>query len=274
MRKNVINAKDNVKIHYEVAAGKNGKHPLVLLHGLGGNIRSWDEERKILKELGYTTVAIDLRGHGFSGRPHGESSYELIKFVEDIRCVLENEKISTCILIGHCLGGMIALYTQALYPHTAKALILIDTGFYAPYIGKHSVTKVLVKKMFHVLGRYAPKLHFSGHVPAAKYKGTSEYDIPRMLSDITHVSLHSYFLTCAQITAFNGSYLLKKIQIPTLIIQGEKDTVFPPRMAEALQSRIKNSTIEFVPDATHILVINNPISVAVSIERFLINCKL
>ncbi len=192
----------------------------------------------------------------------------------DLQAVLKKEKVKNCVLIGHCLGGMIALYTQALYPNTAEALILVDSGFYAPYVGKYAVTKVLTRKMFHLIGKYLPKMHFSGHVPAEKYKGTGEYDIARMLSDISHVSLYSYFLMCAHITAFNGSHLLGKIKVPTLIIQGEKDTVFPSEMARDLKKRIKNSTIEFVPDATHILVINNPVNVAASIERFVINCRL
>lgn len=272
MKKNIFNPHDKVKIHYEITQGKKGKPTLVFLHGLGGNIRSWDTEIKIFSQLGYTTLAIDLRGHGYSGRPKEEKAYELMHFVKDIRAVYKEEKIRSSILIGHCLGGMIALFLQAIYPSSARALILVDSGFYAPYIGKYHVTSRLIRKMLYVLGKYAPKVHFAGHVSASKYKGTGEYNLFRVLSDVTHVSLSSYFLICSHITTFDGSHLLKKIKVPTLIIQGDKDTVFPPQMAKDLKARIKNSTIDFIPNATHILVINQPTSVAASIDRFIINC--
>lgn len=272
MKKNIANPSDKVKIHYEIIRGKEEKPTIIFLHGLGGTMRAWDSERKIFSKLGYTTIAIDLRGHGYSGRPTHESSYELKHFVKDIHTVVSKEKVKQSILVGHCLGGMIALYLQALYPKTAKALILVDSGFYAPYIGRHHVAKIFVKKMFALMGKYAPKHHFSGHVAPEKYKGTGEYNLFRMISDITHVSLSSYFLICSHITAFDGSHLLEKIKIPTLIIQGNKDTVFPKEMAKDLKKRIKNSTINFIPNATHILVINHPTSVAASIDRFIINC--
>ena len=64
--------------------------------------------------------------------------------------------------------------------------------------------------------------------------------------------------------------LLNKILIPTLIIEGTKDSIFPPKVAEHLSKRIKNSQLNLMEGENHIIVLNNPDDLSKTINEFLL----
>lgn len=271
MQKDISNPKDDVDIHYDITFGDKTKPMIVLLHGLGGDLTAWDKERKIFTKLHYSSLAVDLRGHGKSGRPSHEDGYNFKKIAEDVFFVLKHESIMQPILVGHCLGGMIAMVIEASHPHTAKALVLVDTSYKPPIFGQVMANHIFLQKIAHILAKYLPLSYIEKRAEYEKFLNTSDYDMQRIFSDITHTSLKSYLMLSKHITNFNGIDLLKKIQIPTLVIEGLNDTVFPPDIAQELHARIKHSTIEFVPNANQILVLTSPTELTATIDRFIEN---
>ncbi|MBI2622701.1 MAG: alpha/beta fold hydrolase, partial [Candidatus Levybacteria bacterium] len=102
------------------------KRYLVFLHGLGSDLTAWKSERETLRNLGFPTLALDLRGHGLSGRPDNESAYELGNFVKDVLSVLEKEGIEKPVLVGHCFGGMVAIALEGTYSKNVHLFLLIQ----------------------------------------------------------------------------------------------------------------------------------------------------
>jgi pimeloyl-ACP methyl ester carboxylesterase len=101
--------------------------PLVLVHGFTGAADDFREHLEPLSALG-RTIAIDQRGHGDSTNTGAAASYTLETLVGDLRAFLDARDIDGCDLLGHSMGGMVALrFTLAHAPRVAS-LILMDTA--------------------------------------------------------------------------------------------------------------------------------------------------
>lgn len=268
-RTQLIHALDGVSISYNrYPDSRKNKPCLVFLHGLGGDLTVWNTERTLLAQKGYQTLAIDLRGHGLSQRPKGEAFYALSRFSDDVRAVLAKEKIKKAVVIGHCFGGMVALTLVSKRPSFLKGLVLIDTSFKPAFLSNLFTFHPFFEKLLYFLAIHSPRVSKKGHIDFSKFIGTSDLNAKRIFSDILHTSLRSYLLSLDQIFHLNATALLKTITVPTLIIEGEQDSIFPLPIAKELAHRIKHSHLDVIPNANHILVINNPVDVTEDILRF------
>ncbi len=269
MRGKYLTSFDGAKIYYHKTE-KDKDRWLIFLHGFGGDLTAWQKERAYFTEGGLSTIAMDLRGHGLSERSNNKDFYKLGNFAKDVVALIEIEKLKNVVVIGHCFGGMVATYFQTQFPKISRALILVDTSFKPPFISPHGVSQVLLKHLFDLLVKIAPNINLHGHADFDQFVGTPDINLKRIFSDILHTSLKSYFLLCDQLIELDLKQLLSKIDVPTLIIEGAKDTIFPPDVAKYLNLRIKKSELDIIEGANHILVLNNPKQLEESIERFLV----
>jgi pimeloyl-ACP methyl ester carboxylesterase len=267
MQKSVV-ALDEVKVNYEITRGKKQK-AFVFLHGLGGDLRAWDKERKILDDIGYTTLAIDLRGHGLSGRPETREAYSFGNFALDVELVLQRENLSNIVLIGHCFGGMVSLMHAYLYPKFITSLILIDTSYKPPHFSEFFAHHKVFEYLIPFFASITPPTYDKSTVDYEKFIHTSDFDKKRIFSDIMHTSLKSYLLISQNLLHFDAKEILNAIKIPTLVIEGTKDSVFPPEIAVYLHKKIKSSEITFIKGANHIVVLTNPKEVTEAIVEFI-----
>ncbi|MBA3868566.1 MAG: alpha/beta hydrolase [Anaerolineae bacterium] len=106
------------------AEGPKSGSPMVLLHG--GSV-SWENLQPLLPTFieHWHVFALDLRGHGKSGRP-AEESYHATDYARDVVAFLHQQVDQPAILIGHSLGGLAALATAPQVPDCISALILLD----------------------------------------------------------------------------------------------------------------------------------------------------
>src|SRR3954453_20899357 len=105
-------------------AGSGG--PVVLLiHGITGNAKQWDDVVPVLAER-YTVVAPDLHGHGESAKPRGD--YSLGAYAASVRDLLVALGHRRATVVGHSLGGGIAMQFAYEYPPFAERLVLVSSG--------------------------------------------------------------------------------------------------------------------------------------------------
>lgn len=102
-----------LKLHYAVW-GNQGRPPLVLIHGGRDHCRNWDPVALALQDR-YTVYAPDLRGHGDSGWALG-GMYSLPEFVLDTATLVASLGDGPLTIIGHSLGGAVALQYAGTYP--------------------------------------------------------------------------------------------------------------------------------------------------------------
>ena len=114
---------DGVEIQLAIWEGKGD--PVLCIHGLTANCRSWDRIASTLAP-DYRVLAMDLRGRGLSDKP--EKGYFVEQHVQDVHHVLEDLGLKKVILMGHSLGAFASLAFAARYPDLVEKLILIDAG--------------------------------------------------------------------------------------------------------------------------------------------------
>lgn len=111
-----------MKLHYRIV-GEEG-FPLVILHGLFGFSDNWQTHAKKLSSY-FKVILVDLRNHGHS--PWSDDfSYHLM--VEDVSELLTSLHIQKCILLGHSMGGKVAMHFAQKYPEKLEKLIVVDIG--------------------------------------------------------------------------------------------------------------------------------------------------
>ena len=112
-----------LRLHY-VDWGNEGAPPLVLVHGGRDHCRNWDWVAARLRDR-YHVIAPDLRGHGDSEWAVG-SSYALSEYVYDLAQLIHQTGVAPVPIIGHSLGGMIALRYAGVYPDNVSRLVAIE----------------------------------------------------------------------------------------------------------------------------------------------------
>src|SRR5436190_11805376 len=105
-------------------AGSGGP-VLLLIHGVTGNARQWDDVVPLLAER-YTVVAPDLLGHGESAKPRGD--YSLGAYAAGARDLLVALGHRRATVVGHSLGGGVAMQFAYEYPPFAERLVLVSSG--------------------------------------------------------------------------------------------------------------------------------------------------
>jgi pimeloyl-ACP methyl ester carboxylesterase len=110
-----------MKLHYRELG--NGQ-PLVILHGLFGFSDNWQTHAKKLAEY-YRVILIDLRNHGHSEWSE-EFSYSIM--VEDVKELYDSLELKKSILMGHSMGGKVAMLFTQLHENLVEKLIVVDIG--------------------------------------------------------------------------------------------------------------------------------------------------
>ncbi|OGQ48854.1 MAG: hypothetical protein A2W66_05675 [Deltaproteobacteria bacterium RIFCSPLOWO2_02_56_12] len=125
---------DGLKLHY-VEWGNPDHDSLILVHGNRDHSRSWDFFVEALLAQTYHPlhiVALDLRGHGDSEWPPPERGYRHEDFLIDLKGLARHLEKDSFTLVGHSLGGSMAMLFAACFPAQVKKLVLIEaTGPYA-----------------------------------------------------------------------------------------------------------------------------------------------
>ncbi|GAB0117350.1 alpha/beta fold hydrolase [Acidisoma sp. 7E03] len=108
-------------IRYGAAA--DGRPPVVLLHGLFGSARNWGQHQKALGDGGRLVLGLDLRNHGES--PHGPVlSYAAL--AEDVAETLASLDVPHCRLLGHSMGGKVAMALALTRPDLVERVVVAD----------------------------------------------------------------------------------------------------------------------------------------------------
>jgi pimeloyl-ACP methyl ester carboxylesterase len=103
-----------------------GDPPIVFLHGMGTSAASWEQCMEVLRDR-HLVVAIDLLGHGHSPVPDDPAQYTRDVALDDIDEVLASLP-SAAVLVGHSLGGYLALAHAATRPGAVLGIVVINTG--------------------------------------------------------------------------------------------------------------------------------------------------
>ncbi len=112
-------------IQIQLAEWKGGGEDVICIHGLTANCRCWDVIAPAISP-GHRLLAVDLRGRGLSDKP--PTGYSEEHHIRDLIKVMDDLQLERAVLMGHSLGGYIAMGCAAMHPERVKGLILLDAG--------------------------------------------------------------------------------------------------------------------------------------------------
>ena len=263
----IIKLSNKQKVNYKF--DNCTKTVLVFIHGLGSNLTVWKKEYDYFKEKGYGVLSVDLQCHG-SSSCRKKSGFE--QFVKDIRLLIKKLKIQKVILIGHSLGGLIALDYYRRYPKNVKAIISIDSSYEIslktlnPFVPLQFVVR---KVMTMIMSKRKNKPH---KVDFQKFKGKSDleiiYELDSSMGDF--IDRSSIMEDLLKIEFYS---LLEKIKIPVLVVASSDDEVFMVKVSKEMAKRIPDGHFQKIK-GTHSIVSKNPVEIDHIIESFLKKQKL
>lgn len=255
------------EIFYKTNQLEKNKPTLLFVHGLSGSSSAWIKYEKKFQQ-NYNIISIDLRGHGKSVKKRKLKDYALPEFSQDIYLLIKFLHLKNIVFISHSFGTLIAQHFLCQYPNIARAAIFLSPNF---NIGKEPRTKALkyFLKLFFFLEWLPWALPTGKHIDYVHYLNSGDWNVRRMLADVKNTSWRVFYYCTRQSYELNAEKILPELQLPTLIIHGKKDSIFPVANSLAMSKMLKNADLKILDQADHILVLNYFIEVSTVIEKFL-----
>lgn len=245
---------NNTIINYAQFGSEKGD-PLVFLHGFPFDSSMWEPQIKSLPE-NIRAITLDFRGHGQSDV--GNAHYSIEFFADDVIALLDFLGISNAVICGLSMGGYVALRLVERHPDRVNALVLCDTRSESD-TNEGRVKRASTVRSVQADGVKGFAENFVKAVFAPRSFETAESEIVRIKNIIENTSPLSICGTLLALAArTDTTESLKRIDVPTLILVGEHDTLTPPSASIEMQKLIHGSELFVVPDAAHMSNLENP----------------
>ena len=244
---------NNINLNY-VERGNPAGLPVVFLHGFPFNHKMWEPQMRALPNT-IRAISFDIRGHGESQVADGQ--YTLEFFVDDLIALMDHLVIDKAVLCGLSMGGYIALRAIERHPERIKALVLSDTKSGADgneaKVGRSAAMSAVKNEGVPAFAESFVKKIFASETFTNNSHGVTT--IKDIIRSNTILGISGTLLALASRTDTTAS--LSSIDVPTLILVGEEDTLTPPSESEAMHALIKGSELVRIQGAAHMANIEN-----------------
>jgi len=231
---------------------------LVFLHYFGGSSCAWTE---VIEKLAthYHCVAPDLRGFGASNAL--PENYAVKDYADDVADLISTLTIENYVLIGHSMGGKIALALAARKPKNLQSLILLAPSPPTPEpIKEDEREKLLASHGNRCVATETVWQAAGGKLPGEIFA--------RAIDDNLRTSEAAWKWWLESGSREDISSEVKKINVPVLVAAGEQDEAMTPKLLKAeIVRRIKNASLIVVPEVKHLLPLEAPEKIADLIRR-------
>jgi len=262
---------NGVKLHY-LDYGVAGQRPMLCVHGGAAHAHWFDFVAPGL-QVDHHVHSLDLRGHGDSAWADDPQTYGFHTFAADLNAVVEALDLRDFVLIGHSMGGMVSLVYAATYPGRLGKLVIVDSIMLMP-------------------ADRVQKMREFGAKPARTY--ASEADLieryrlepaeSRMAApEVVHrMAIHSGRQSedgswqhkadrrvYAHFQQLDGMPLWDRVEVPTLVVKGDRSTRFTPEQVAEIRTRAPQVQAAEVPASDHHITLDNPQGFVAAVRPFL-----
>jgi pimeloyl-ACP methyl ester carboxylesterase len=253
--------------------------PVVLVHGMVNSSRHWQTVARRLADR-HTVIAPDLIGHGDSATPRGD--YSLGAHAAVIRDLLSALDIERATIVGHSLGGGIAMVFFWQFPHRVERLALVSSGGLGEKVSPLLRTASLpgARGLLSLAAHPAVTgtLEAGGRRLRARGNGLGVQlqAIARALRPLETPGAREAFVQTLRavidrrgqrVAANDRLYLLESM--PTLIVWGERDNTIPLEHGRAAHDAIPGSRFVTLPGAAHFPHLEDPEGLAAALDEFI-----
>jgi pimeloyl-ACP methyl ester carboxylesterase len=263
---------DNLNVHYRDEGVTTDSLPIVLLHGTGASLHTFDAWTMGLKNQ-KRVVRMDLPAFGLTG-PFPDGDYTMTHYVAFIQHFLIKKGIKRCIIGGNSLGGQIAWQFTTRYPDMVEKLVLIDAAGYPTQSKSTPIAFQLARKPFFnkimtfITPRFIAKSSLD-NVYVDKTKVTDAL-IDRYF-DLTLRAGNRQAFVDRMTTVIDSSRLplIRTIQQKTLVLWGEQDMLIPLSNGARFHLDLPNDTLVVIPNAGHVPMEERPVESLAALRAFL-----
>jgi pimeloyl-ACP methyl ester carboxylesterase len=253
--------------------------PVVLVHGMLNSSSHWQAVAAALSRE-YTVLAPDLIGHGDSAAPRGD--YSLGAHAASIRDLLAAIGIDRATMVGHSLGGGVAMQFFYQFPQRVERLVLVSSGGLghevSPMLRSAALPGVSTLLSLTIGPRMVGRLWALGDrlrqrgIPAGVYvQALARALRPLESADARNAFLHTLRSVIdvrgPRVSATDRLYLLESI--PTMVVWGERDHTIPIDHGRAAHRAIPGSVLRTIPGAAHFPHLEDPAALAELLREFI-----
>jgi pimeloyl-ACP methyl ester carboxylesterase len=237
-------------------AGKRGAEPVILIHGLSRDgARDWTHVIPALAAT-YDVYALDLPGFGQSDK--GNHLYSPSNYVRVLDAIFAQRLKRPVNLVGHSMGGVIALAYAAAYPPRVRRLILVDVAgvlhrsVYAEFLGRAMAQRAVGDSPW----RDALAALITIEAENLPAKGAMSIELPQVRQRFLRGDPMA--IAALALVEHDLGSGLRAIKAPTLVIWSSDDQVTPPRTGQVLASAISGARLASLGEAGHAPQISQP----------------
>ena len=265
------------RVSYRTAG--EGESVVLLIHGITGSAAQWDQVVPLLAER-YTVVAPDLLGHGLSDKPRGD--YSLGAYAASVRDLLVVLGHRRATVVGHSLGGGVAMQFSYEYPPFAERLVLVSSGGLGSEVhlllraatlpGSELVLPVIAHESLHgiggavagALGRMGLRI---GPDLVEMFRGYGSLADAGARMAFIHTLRAVLDITGQRVSATDRLYLAELL--PSLVIWGDRDPLIPVDHAYVAQRELPDNRLEIFEGAGHFPQLYDPVRFAYTLIDFI-----
>lgn len=272
---------DGTPIYYEV---RGEGEPLVLVYGIACIMNHWHHQIEYFSR-NYKVITFDLRGHQKSNPIADMNHLSMDHLGQDVIGLLAHLKVKSAHFAGHSFGAPLILNIHKLKPDLFKSMIFINGFARNPIKGMFGLD-VVEPFFYFVKSQYKAQPDLWNTLwkmavdnPMAMYlaalaggfnlKVTHFKDIEVYCRGVARLNLDVFLTMFETLMEYDGEPVLGKIEVPALIISGERDMVTPLRFQYHFKEAIKHSEFVLVPYGSHCTQLDFPDYTNLKIEKFL-----
>jgi pimeloyl-ACP methyl ester carboxylesterase len=251
---------------YAATGGKPfdaAKPAVIFVHGAGQDHTNWQLPARWFAWNGYAALAPDLPGHGRSDGPPLQTITDMAQWIGRL---MDTAKIEKAALVGHSMGGGIAMEAAATMPERITRVALLGTSPAMP------VNEALLTAARDAPERAHEMITAWSHGPNAKVGGNPA---PGMWMSGGTMALLDRNRPGTLYAAFNACNLWKtgpeaasRVRCPALVLIGGSDSMTPPKIGRALADKIAGSQTIVIPGSGHMMTAEAPDAVLDALIAF------
>jgi len=258
-----------VNLHYQDTGPSKNATPILFLHGFGASLQTWDTWAQSLSD-DYRVISVDLPGFGLTGEdPSG--IYTDQRSVEVLEAFLKELKITKVVLVGNSMGGKFAWQFAARYPNQVSKLVLISPDGYASP-GMEYGKKAEVPAIAELYRYFFSKTFLAMNLEPAYANPNTLNDalVNRYYDLMLAPGVRGAILARMQQTVLQDPVpSLASIQVPTLLIWGEKDAFIPISNSNDYLKVMPNAKRVSLPNIGHLPQEEQPSIGLAALKEFL-----
>lgn len=257
-----VTLKNGISIEY---SDHGEGETILLLHGLGSTKADWNDQIAALAEK-HRVIAPDFRGHGNSTKPKSKKKYGVGLCAEDMKLLLQELKITHCMIIGFSMGGAVAFEMAVKFPSLLSKMVIVNS---APdfnklgWLGKKMILERSFSLTFSGMEPLARKVA-SGMFPEENQKELRAAFYKRAVAN----DVKAYYYSFRTLMRWGIGDKIRNIKIPTLVIASEMDYT-PVSLKESYAKKIQNAKMVVIKNSRHGVTMDQPEAFNQTVLKFL-----